>query len=50
MISEKIPPDGNKTITVESAPDRDLRQEIAVKLVDGKLPLLEIFSDEPLFL
>jgi ABC-2 type transport system ATP-binding protein len=34
------------TLLVESAPDRDLRQEIVTRLVEAKMPVLEIYNQE----
>ncbi|MDD3643098.1 MAG: ATP-binding cassette domain-containing protein [Candidatus Krumholzibacteria bacterium] len=38
--------DGGAVLVVESAPDRDLREEIARRIVGAGLPLLEIYSEE----
>jgi len=38
--------DDGAVLVVESAPDRDLREEIARRLVGAGLPLLEIYNEE----
>jgi hypothetical protein len=35
-----------RTLVIESAPDRDVREEIARTLVGEKLPLLELYREE----
>jgi ABC-2 type transport system ATP-binding protein len=46
MVMGGTPSRNVVTLTVETPPDRDFREEIAARLVDAKQPLLEIFSEE----
>ncbi len=46
MVKEQPAAEGVKTFTIESSPERDLREEITQKLVHENLPLLEIYSEE----
>jgi len=45
-VKEEPPSAGVRTLIVESAPDRDVREEIARTLVREKLPLLELYREE----
>ena len=45
-VKEEPPSAGVRTLIVESAPDRDVREEIARTLVGEKLPLLELYREE----
>ena len=46
MAKEEPAAEGVKIFTIESSPERDLREEITQKLVHENLPLLEIYSEE----
>ena len=46
MTREISRSDGVRSLIVESLPDRDLRHEIARRVIEAGLPLLEIYSEE----
>ena len=46
MVREEPVEDSMRTLLVESAADRDLRNEIIVRLIEEKLPIVEIYSRE----
>jgi len=46
MIRADASADDGAVMVVESAPDRDLREEIARRLVGAGVPLLEIYNEE----
>ncbi len=46
LVNEKESTDTILVLSVESKPDRDLRNDIARELIRNDLPLLEIFSEE----
>jgi ABC-2 type transport system ATP-binding protein len=46
MVKEEPPAGDLRTLSVECLPEKDLREEIARTLVQEKLPLLELFSEE----
>lgn len=46
MLKEEETVDGISTFTVESKPDRDVREDIARILVSENIPLLELYSEE----
>lgn len=46
LVTEDRSADDLQSLTIESSPDRDLREEIVRNLVSAGIPLLEIYSDE----
>jgi ABC-2 type transport system ATP-binding protein len=46
LVKEKAASEGLLSYTIETVPDRDLREEITRQLVAKHLPLLEIYGEE----
>jgi ABC-2 type transport system ATP-binding protein len=47
LMVKKIPSEeGTTHIIIEASPDRDVRNTVALALVESGLPLLEIYSEE----